>query len=67
MMQARMEGRKGSYSVLVAIPEEKRPLRRLVAYRTIILKWILEKWDGKAWIGFIWLSIRTCGRRLYIR
>jgi len=52
-MQARMEDRKGSYSVLVARPEGRKPLRRLVAYRTIILKWILEKRDGKAWTGFI--------------
>jgi len=33
-----MEDRKGSYRALVARPEGKRSLRRLVAYRTIILK-----------------------------
>jgi len=48
-----MEDRKGSYSGLVATPEGKRSLKKLVAYRTTILKWILKKWDGKVRTGFI--------------
>jgi len=50
-----MDGRKGTYRILVGKPEENGPLNICVNIR---LKWLYKKWNAKG-SGLIWLRIDT--------
>jgi hypothetical protein len=56
-----MRARRGSYRVLVGIPEGKRLLGRPRVRWRIILRWIFRKWNLGVWTGSIWLRIGTVG------
>jgi len=43
------KGTRGSYRVLVGIPEGNRPPGRPGVDGSVILKWIFNKWDGEVW------------------
>jgi hypothetical protein len=47
--------------ILVANPEEKRPLGRPRRTWVDNIKMDLERWDKMVWTGSIWLRIGTSG------
>jgi len=52
---------RDAYSILIGIPDGKRPLGRPSRRWEKILEWILRNWGGKVWNGFVWLGIVTSG------